>query len=61
MKLKAAIRYQAVELVQSAAVFCLIVGGIIAAGALFAVVDGAHFVVPGLGFLPFVLRAMCDS
>lgn len=55
MKLKAAIRYQAVELVQSAAVFCLIVGGIIAAGALFAVVDGAHFVVPGLGFLPFVL------
>lgn len=44
MKLKAAIRYQAVELVQSAAVFCLIVGGIIAAGALFAVVDGAHFV-----------------
>lgn len=58
MKLKAAIRYQAVELVQSAAVFCLIVGGIIAAGALFAVVDGAHFVVPGLGFLPFVLMPM---
>ena len=58
MKLKAAIRYQAVELVQSAAVFGLIVGGIIAAGALFAVVDGAHFVVPGLGFLPFVLMPM---
>ena len=58
MKLKAAIRYQAVELVQSAAVFCLSVGGIIAAGALFAVVDGAHFVVPGLGFLPFVLMPM---
>lgn len=58
MKLKAAIRYQAVELVQSAAVFCLIVGGIIAAGALFAVVDGAHFVVPGLGFLSFVLMPM---
>ena len=58
MKLKAAIRYQAVELVQSAAVFCLIVGGIIAAGALFAVVDVAHFVVPGLGFLPFVLMPM---
>lgn len=58
MKLKAAIRYQAVELVQSAAVFCLIVGGIIAAGALFAVVDGAHFVVPGLGFLPFALMPM---
>ncbi|WP_415995971.1 hypothetical protein [Gordonibacter pamelaeae] len=58
MKLKAAIRYPAVELVQSAAVFCLIVGGIIAAGALFAVVDGAHFVVPGLGFLPFVLMPM---
>lgn len=58
MKLKAAIRYQAVELVQSAAVFCLIVGGIIATGALFAVVDGAHFVVPGLGFLPFVLMPM---
>ena len=58
MKLKAAIRYQAVELVQSAAVFCLIVGGIIAAGALFAVVDGAHFVVTGLGFLPFVLMPM---
>ncbi len=58
MKLKAAIRYQAVELVQSAAVFCLIVGGIITAGALLAVVDGAHFVVPGLGFLPFVLMPM---
>lgn len=58
MKLKAAIRYQAVELVQSAAVFCLIIGAIIAAVALFAVVDGAYFMVPGLGFLPFVLMPM---
>lgn len=58
MKLKAAIRYQAVELVQSAAVFCLIIGAIIATGAIFAVVDGAHFVVPGLGFLPYVLMPM---
>lgn len=58
MKLKAAIRYQAVEFVQSAAVFCLIIGAIIAAGALFAVVGGAHFMVPGLGFLPFVLMPM---
>ena len=29
MKLKAAFRYQAVELVQSASVFCLIIGAII--------------------------------
>ena len=41
MKLKAATRYQAVELVQSAAAFCLIIGAIIAAVALFGLMKGA--------------------
>ena len=58
MKLKAAFRYQAVELVQSAAVFCLIIGGIIAAVALFGLTKGAWLSVPNIGFLPYFLMPL---
>ena len=49
MKLKAAIRYQAVELVQSAAVFCLIVGAIIVAFYVMNITQVAYISVPNLG------------
>ena len=58
MKLKAAIRYQAVELVQSAAVFCLIIGAIIAAVALIGLTKGAYLSVPNMGFLPYFLMPL---
>ena len=52
MKLKAAIRYQAVELVQCAAVFCLVIGVIIFVVALLAIANEAHFMVSAMGFMP---------
>lgn len=58
MKLKAAIRYQAVELVQSAAAFCLIIGAIIAAVALFGLTKGAYLSMPNLDFLPYFLMPL---
>ena len=58
MKLKAAFRYQAVELVQSTAVFCLIIGAIIVAIALFGLVGGSWLSVPNLGFLPYLLMPL---
>lgn len=58
MKLKAAIRYQAVELVQSAVAFCLIVGAIIVAVNLFSFARVAQIVLPSLGFLPYVLMPL---
>ena len=58
MKLKAAIRYQTVELVQSAAAFFLIVGVIIAIIFLPAFSQGAHVMVSSMGSLPFVLMVL---
>ena len=58
MKLKAAFRYQAVELVQSAAVFCLIVGAIIVAFYVMNITQVAYISVPNLGFLPYVLMPL---
>lgn len=58
MKLKAAFRYQAVELVQSAAVFCLIIGGIIAVFVLANSTQIAYMSLPSLGFLPYVLMPL---
>ena len=58
MKLKAAIRYQAVELVQCAAALCLIIGAVVGAVLLFAVVEGAYFMMPGMGALPYAVMPM---
>lgn len=56
MKLKAALRYQTVELVQCAAAFCLIIGAIIA--VIFPVStfsQGMFMMMPSMGALPYVL------
>ena len=58
MKLKAAIRYQAVELVQGAAAFCLIVGAIIVVFNLLSFSRVAQMTLPSLGFLPYVLMPL---
>lgn len=58
MKPKAAFRYQAVELVQSAAVFCLIVGAIVVAFYAMNITQVAYIAVPSLGFLPYVLMPL---
>ena len=54
MKLKAAIRYQTIEFVQCAAVFCLIIGVIFVLLGLYPVSQGAHMGVSGMATLPFV-------
>lgn len=58
MKLKAAVRYQAVELVQSAAVFCLIIGAMIVVFVLTNITQVAYMAVPNLGFLPYILMPL---
>ncbi|MBC2890454.1 hypothetical protein [Gordonibacter massiliensis (ex Traore et al. 2017)] len=58
MKLKAGIRYQAVELVQSAAAFCLIVGAIIVAFNLLSFTKISQMTLPSLGFLPYILMPL---
>ena len=58
MKLKAAFRYQAVELVQSASVFCLIIGAIIVVFFAMTITRIAYVYVPNLGFLPYVLMPL---
>ena len=61
MKLKAAFRYQAVELVQSASVFCLIIGAIIVVFFAMTITRIAYVYVPNLGFLPYVLMPLLAS
>lgn len=58
MKLKAAFRYQAVELVQSAAVFCLIIGTLIAVLFVMNINQVAYIAMPGMGFLPYALMPL---
>lgn len=58
MKLKAAFRYQAVELVQSAAVFCLIIGAFVVVFYVMNITQIAYIAVPSLGFLPYVLMPL---
>lgn len=58
MKLKAAIRYQAVELVQCAAVFCLVIGAIVLVVGLFSMANEAHFMVSAMGVLPYVFMPL---
>ncbi len=58
MKLKAAIRYQAVELVQCAAVFCLVIGAIVLVVGMFSIANEAHFMVSAMGVLPYVFMPL---
>ena len=59
MKLKAAIRYQSAELVQCTAVFCLIIGAVIAVTFLVAAFsEGVHMMMPTMGALPYAVMIM---
>ncbi|WP_080797660.1 hypothetical protein [Arabiibacter massiliensis] len=58
MKLKAAFRYQAVELVQSAAVFCLIIGAILAVLFVMMLSGSGQVALPAMGALPYALMAL---
>lgn len=55
MKLKAAFRYQVVELVQSAVAFFLIIAAIIAIFLVGALANGAQMYLPNLSTLPYAL------